>query len=97
MKAKNKDSLISDIHVAFSMLEDPDEARRFLIDLCTPGEIEAFAERFAIARALARGEKGYREIAADIGASTTTVARVARFLNQERHGGYKLIISRIKN
>jgi uncharacterized protein YerC len=39
---------------------------------------------------------GYREIAAETGASTTTVARVARFLRQERHLGYRMILDRIK-
>ncbi len=59
-------------------------------------EIEAFAERWAIARALNEDKQGYREIAADIGSSTTTVARVARFLKQENYGGYRLVLSRME-
>lgn len=90
----NKDKHILALHEAFATLKTTDEIKRFLIDLCTPGEIEAFAERWAIARALNEDKQGYREIAADIGSSTTTVARVARFLKQENYGGYKLVLSR---
>ena len=39
--------------------------------------------------------KGYREIATELQTSTTTVARVARFLNQENYGGYKLVLLRL--
>ncbi len=93
----NKDKHINELYEAFGALKTKDDIRRFLIDLCTPGEIEAFAERWAIARALNDGEQGYREIAADIGSSTTTVARVARFLKQENYGGYRLVLSRTGN
>jgi len=94
-RMNNKDTEITALHKAFCEIKSEDEIKRFLIDLCTPKEIEAFAERWAIARALHQGGKGYREIAAEIGSSTTTVARVARFLNQENYGGYKLVLSRI--
>lgn len=40
-------------------------------------------------------ENNYRDIAAMTGASTTTVARVARFLNQENYQGYKLVLGRM--
>lgn len=93
---KSKEKNITELHNAFCHLENVDEIKRFLIDLCTPGEIEAFAERWAIARALHEDKQGYREIAAGIGSSTTTVARVARFLKQEDYGGYRLVLSRIE-
>jgi TrpR-related protein YerC/YecD len=94
MSTSLKEDAKEDLFRAFLQLKTEDEVRRFLIDLCTPAEITAFAERLAIARELNAGGKGYREIAADIGASTTTVARVARFLKQEDYGGYKLVLSR---
>ncbi len=81
---------------ALTSLETPEEMRRFLIDLCTPGEIKDFGERWLIARLLNEGDKSYREISALTGASTTTVGRVARFLSQEPHQGYKLVIERDK-
>ena len=80
---------------ALVALNDENEAQRFMADLCTPQEIEAFAERWAIARELNVGEMSYREISANLKASTTTVSRVARFLNKERHQGYRLILDRL--
>ncbi len=81
---------------AFAGLKSEDEVRRFLVDLCTPGEMKDFGERFLIARLLHRGGMSYREISALTGASTTTVGRVARFLEQEPHHGYKTAIERTK-
>ena len=83
------------LYTAMMELKSIDELRRFMADLCTPGEITAFAERWAIARLLNEGNQGYREIAALTGASTTTVARVARFLLQERHHGYRMVLDRL--
>lgn len=85
------------LYEAFGLLKTPDEIKRFMADLCTPGEVKAFSERWAIARILDKGEDGYREIAAATSASTTTVARVARFLKQEQHQGYRLILDRMKD
>lgn len=84
------------LYAAFQMLKSSDEVKRFMADLCTPGEIQAFAERWAIAQMLDKDEGGYREIAAATKASTTTVARVARFLKQEHHQGYRIILDRLK-
>lgn len=86
----------ADLYAALDQLEGSEEIRRFMADLCTPGEIKAFAERWAIARLLDEQQMGYREIAAETGASTTTVARVARFLKQERHQGYRMVLDRIR-
>jgi TrpR-related protein YerC/YecD len=71
------------------------ELKAFLTDLCTPQELSAFAERWMIARLLSEGDISYREISALTGASTTTVGRVARFLQQEPHKGYTTVLSRI--
>ncbi len=84
------------LYSAFLHLRSEEEVARFLADLCTPGEVADFAERWAIAQLLNQGEQGYRDIATKVGASTTTVARVARFLNQEQHKGYRLVLDRIK-
>jgi len=91
----NKDEIA--LYEAIGMLKSPDEIKRFMADLCTPGEIKAFSERWAIAKLLDKGEDGYREIAAATSASTTTVARVARFLKQENYQGYRLILDRLKS
>ena len=81
---------------ALLQLRTADEARRFLRDLTTPGELQALAERLRVARLLDEGGRSYREIAAQTGSSTTTVTRVARFLTQEDHLGYRLVLDRLK-
>lgn len=91
MRARDEKALFD----AFSRLRDGGEAARFLRDLATPAELEAFAERWRIARMLNEGAYSYREIAAATGASTTTIGRVARFLKEERHQGYRLVLDRL--
>jgi TrpR-related protein YerC/YecD len=81
---------------AVLLLRSRKEVGRFLADLCTPGELRAFAERWQVARLLDQGKLTYREIAERTGASTTTVVRVARFLNEMPHQGYRLVLDRMK-
>lgn len=81
---------------ALLCLKTEDEARRFLTDLCTPGEIKALAERWQVARLLDEGDLSYREISAETGVSTATIVRVARFLKEEPHEGYRLVLDRAK-
>jgi len=40
---------------------------------------------------LQEGELSYRDINAKTGVSTTTIGRVARFLRDEPHGGYRAL------
>jgi TrpR-related protein YerC/YecD len=75
-------------------LRNVEECRAFFRDLCTISELEAMAERFAIAERVAKDES-YLSIAGDIGASTTTVTRVAHWLNHGQ-GGYRTVIARLK-
>ena len=77
---------------AFARLTTPKQVERFLKDICTPAEIAAMSERLHLAVLLDQKEMSYRDISHMTGASTTTVARVARFLNHENHGGYRHII-----
>ncbi len=89
----SEDSALLD---AFLTVRNRRELRRFLADLCTPGELRAIAERWQVARLLDEGRLTYREIARRTGASTTTVVRVARFLHGMPHKGYRLVLDRIK-
>lgn len=77
-------------------LQSTDEVKAFLNDLCTPSELRAFAERFKVARLLDEGQLSYRDISERTGASTTTVTRVARFLREMPHQGYRLVLDRLK-
>lgn len=89
-----EDDHLRALYTAFATCEGPEEFGRFLKDLCTRQEIDAFAERWWIARLLHQGGLSYRDISQMTGASTTTIGRVARFLQQEPHEGYKLVLNR---
>lgn len=84
------------LYAALLSLQTPDEVEAFLADLCTPSELRAFAERWEVARLLDQGGKSYREIAAEAAASPTTVVRVARYLKEMPHQGYRLVLDRLK-
>lgn len=68
-----------------------EEIGSFLRDVATLGEMQAFSERLEVARLLAQG-LSYRDVAAKTGASTTTVTRVAHFL-ENGEGGYRHVLN----
>jgi TrpR-related protein YerC/YecD len=74
-------------------LKSVEECRAFLRDLCTPAELQAMADRWAVVECLQRGMP-YREIHGQTGVSVTTIGRVARYLAQG-NGGYALAAQRI--
>jgi TrpR-related protein YerC/YecD len=82
------------LYRAIVSLKNKEECAAFLRDLCTVAEIDAMAERFAIAR-LAAKDMSYRDIADETGSSTTTVTRVAHWLHHGM-GGYRTALSRLK-
>jgi TrpR-related protein YerC/YecD len=84
--------LKADLCKALLAPRNESEMSRFLGDLCTPAEIRTLAERWHVARLLDGTPLSYREIHEATGASTTTIVRVARFLRQEAHQGYRLAI-----
>jgi len=59
----------------------------FLRDIATLSEMQALSERLEVAKLLAQG-LSYRQVAKVTGASTTTVTRVAHFL-ENGEGGYR--------
>ncbi len=88
---------LNDLCDALLLLESRAECLSFLTDLCTPAERDALSERWVIARMLDTGDASYRDISATTGASTTTVGRVARFLEKEGFQGYRLVLDRLRN
>lgn len=78
---------------AMLALETVDETKRFLRDLMTEGEIEEFAKRLEAARLLTLTTP-YSSITKNTGLSSTTVARISKWLNGSL-GGYRLVLSRI--
>lgn len=91
-----REALAGQLAEALVSLRDAEEARAFLTDLCTPAEVHALAERWYVARLLDEGRLTYRQIHDATGVSTTTIVRVARFLKQETHGGYRRLLDRMK-
>jgi len=80
------------LYKAFLTLSKPAEVRQFLLDLCTPSELEAIVDRWWTASLLKQG-LSYREISDITGVSVTTIGRVARFLTMGE-GGYRLALRR---
>ena len=75
-------------------LKSVEECRSFFRDLCTPAELQALADRWAVVGLLQQGVP-YREIYRQTGVSVTTIGRVARYL-QNGNGGYTLAAERLK-
>ena len=80
------------LYQAFLTLDTPAEVRQFLLDLCTPAELEAMVDRWWTASLLNEG-RSYREISDITGVSVTTIGRVARYMNMGE-GGYRLALRR---
>jgi TrpR-related protein YerC/YecD len=70
----------------FAGCKTEEDVANFLRDIGTLSELKAWSERLEVAKELARGLT-YRQVAKNTGASTTTVTRVARFI-ESGQGGY---------
>ena len=81
---------------AILCLESRSEVEKFLTDLCTRSEIRAMKERWRVCQLLNDEKLSYRDIHKMTDASLTTIGRVARFLREEPHGGYRNIFNKIK-
>ena len=78
---------------ALLLLRDEDEVRRFLEDLLTEQEITEFSKRWKAARMLSQ-KLSYVQIENETGLSSTTIARVSKWL-QSGKGGYRLVLNRL--
>lgn len=76
---------------AINGLRNPEQITAFLIDLCTPAELEAMADRWQVVEPLTRAVP-YRQIHDETGVSVTTIGRVARCLELGT-GGYQLALN----
>ena len=88
--------LTDDLCSALLAAGDGAAMRQLLSDLCTPAEVRTLAERWHVARLLDSTDMSYREIHDATGVSTTTIVRVARFLRQEPHQGYRRTIDALE-
>ena len=75
---------------ALLALSEPEDAYRFLEDVCTIQELKSIAQRLHVA-CLLREHVTYQEIARRTGASTATISRVNRALLYGA-GGYQKVL-----
>jgi TrpR-related protein YerC/YecD len=81
------------LYQAVLTLESIEDCRAFFRDLCTPAELQALADRWAVVGLLQQGVP-YRQIHEATGVSVTTIGRVARSLTNG-NGGYLLAARRL--
>lgn len=93
LDSRVKNEQVDDLARAMVELQNTDEAYRFFEDIFTIHELQAVAQRLAVARLL-RERVTYQEIAEKTGASTATISRVNRCLTYGA-GGYQLILSKL--
>lgn len=72
-------------------LKTREECYKFFSDACTPKEIQAIAQRFVVAKMLNQ-KQIYSEIVKKTGASTATISRVNRSINE----GFEMAFERLK-
>lgn len=97
-KGKTSDSqknATCSLEAAILKLKNENEVQAFLIDLCTPAELQAMQERWKVCQLLVSEELSYQDIHAKTGVSITTIGRVARFLFNETHHGYRVVLERL--
>ena len=75
-------------------VQDLEECRRFLQDLCTVSELKAMEQRMEVAMLLDQGLI-YSDILERTGASSATISRVNRCLHYGADG-YRAILPRLK-
>jgi len=83
-----------ELYTALLGLMSVAEYRAFFTDLCTPAELQAMKDRWAVVEALQAGLT-YRAIHDRTGVSVTTIGRVARCLT-DGAGGYRTALERLE-
>src|SRR3990167_11076945 len=78
---------------AILKLKTLDECRRFFRDLLTEAEIKEFANRWRVAQML-KNKIDYKTIEKKTGMSSTTIARVQKWLTRGM-GGYRFMLKRL--
>lgn len=74
-------------------LQSLDECQNFLRDLLTAAELKEFANRWKVAKLLAK-KTDYKKIEKETGMSSTTIARISKWLTNGM-GGYQLAIKKL--
>ena len=82
------------LYRAIVSIQNEEECRKFLDDLCTVSELKAMQQRMDVALLLDEGLI-YSEILEKTGASSATISRVNRCLHYGA-GGYQTIVPRLR-
>lgn len=81
---------------AIISVKDNETLDNFFCDILTPAEYRSLRERWKVCQLLHHGHLSYREIHKLTNASLTTIGRVARFLKEEKYGGYRTILDKLE-
>lgn len=74
-----------------SLIETEEECKNFLRDLLTEAEIKEFANRWKVAQMLSK-KIAYKQIEKETGMSSTTIARIQKWLTQGMKGYQNMLI-----
>ena len=96
-KIQIKKDDLKDLFEAFSSVQNYKEFEEFIYDICTINEIKNLCERLKVAKILKNEDLSYRQISEKTGASLVTVTRIAKYLKQEKYGGYRRILDKLKD
>lgn len=95
MKNNELKDLFDNVITYLSLTSDKDSIFNFLRDLLSENEIIEFSKRFEVAKML--DEKiSYKEIEEKTNMSSTTIARISKFLSSDNNW-YKDAISKLKS
>lgn len=89
------DNKSKELFRAILALKDEKECKKFFRDLLTEEEIREFANRWKVANMLNK-KVDYKTIEKETGMSSTTIARVQKWLTSGM-GGYRLMLKRLAN
>jgi TrpR-related protein YerC/YecD len=92
-----KKDLFNDLMITLASIKNKNEMAQFMKDLCTPQELKALSERWQVCKLLHKVDLSYREIHDLTGVSVATITRVARFLKNEPHNGYRSVLNKNKS
>lgn len=85
MNTKLKNEQTDFLFDAILTLKTKEDCYRFFEDLCTQPELNAMSQRIVVAKLLTQGVV-YSEIVKQTSASTATISRVKRSLNEDTDG-----------
>ena len=94
MSKKIRTDEVKELFEALLSLQNLEECYLFLEDLCTTNEILTLAQRYQVAKLLEQ-KYTYQEIADMSGASTATISRVKRSMD-DGNGGYEIMFNRLR-